>query len=132
MNWRRPWSEGLLSTGIDVKRVGLGPTPMLYFAVKHLHADAGIMVTGSHNPPTHNGFKMALYKKAGLWRRDPGDRQIAAAGDYETGEGTIEDLDIQDIYVDRLAKDYDGPRDLKIVWDAGNGATGEILRRRAA
>src|ERR1700751_5790966 len=53
--------EGLLSTGVHVKRIGLGPTPMLYFAIKHLHTDAGIMVTGSHNPPTHNGFKIALY-----------------------------------------------------------------------
>jgi phosphomannomutase len=52
-------AEGLLSTGVHVKRVGLGPTPMLYFAIKHLHADAGIMVTGSHNPPTWASASMA-------------------------------------------------------------------------
>jgi phosphomannomutase len=125
-------AEGLLSTGVDVKRVGLGPTPMLYFAVKHLHADAGIMVTGSHNPPTHNGFKMALYNGPVYGDAILEIGKIAASGDYETGEGTIEDLDIQDIYVDRLVKDYAGPRDLKIVWDAGNGAAGEILRRMTA
>ena len=58
--------------------------------------------------------------------------KVAASGDYAVGTGTIEDIDIQDVYVDRLAQDYDGPRDLKIVWDAGNGAAGEILRRLTA
>jgi phosphomannomutase len=125
-------AEGLLSTGVHVKRVGLGPTPMLYFAIKHLHADAGIMVTGSHNPPTHNGFKMALYSGPVYGDAILEIGKIAASGDYAVGQGTIEDLDIQDIYVDRLVKDYAGPRDLKIVWDAGNGAAGEILRRMTA
>jgi len=55
--------EGLISTGIDVDRVGLGPSPMLYFATIESNADAGIMVTGSHNPPTHNGFKMMHGRK---------------------------------------------------------------------
>jgi phosphomannomutase len=125
-------AEGLLSTGVHVKRVGLGPTPMLYFAVKHLHADAGIMVTGSHNPPTHNGFKMALSTGPVYGDAIQAIGAIAAAGDYETGAGTIEDLDIRDTYTDRLLQDYAGPRDLKIVWDAGNGATGDILRRMTA
>ncbi|HEX4504158.1 MAG TPA: phosphomannomutase/phosphoglucomutase [Alphaproteobacteria bacterium] len=126
-------AEGLLSTGVNVKRVGLGPTPMLYFAVKHLHADAGIMVTGSHNPPTHNGFKMALYGGPVYGDAIQEIGRLAAAGDFETGQGTIEDLDIQDIYVDRLVQDYlPGARDLKIVWDSGNGASGEILRRMTA
>ena len=78
------------------KRVGLGPTPMLYFAVKHLHADAGIMVTGSHNPPTHNGFKMALYGGPVY-----GDA-ILAIGKIAShrrlskpGTGTIEDIDLR-------------------------------------
>jgi phosphomannomutase len=125
--------EGLLSTGVDVKRIGLGPTPMLYFAVKHLHTDAGIMVTGSHNPPTHNGFKMALYSGPVYGDAIQAIGRIAAAGDYETGEGTVEDIDLRDIYVDRLAQDYlPGSRTLKIVWDAGNGAVGEILRRLTA
>ena len=125
-------AEGLLSTGVHVQRVGLGPTPMLYFAVKHLHADAGIMVTGSHNPPTHNGFKMALYGGPVYGDAIQTIGKIAATGDFQTGQGTIEDIDLRDIYVDRLVKDYDGPRDLKIVWDAGNGAAGDILRRLAA
>ena len=123
---------GLRASGADVVRVGLGPTPMLYFAIKHLHADAGIMVTGSHNPPTHNGFKMALYAGPVYGDAIQAIGKVAASGDYAVGTGTIEDIDIQDVYVDRLAQDYDGPRDLKIVWDAGNGAAGEILRRLTA
>jgi phosphomannomutase len=124
--------EGLLSTGAMVKRVGLGPTPMLYFAIKHLHTDAGIMVTGSHNPPTHNGFKMALSTGPVYGDAIQAIGTLAAAGDYETGAGALEDFDIRDAYVDRLAQDYAGPRNLTIVWDAGNGATGEILRRLTA
>jgi phosphomannomutase len=125
-------TEGLLSAGVAVKRVGLGPTPMLYFAVKHLHTDAGIMVTGSHNPPTHNGFKMALYTGPVYGDAIQEIGRIATEGDFDSGRGTIEDLDIRDVYVERLVRDYAGPRDLKIVWDAGNGATGDILRRMTA
>jgi len=125
-------AEGLLSTGVQVKRVGLGPTPMLYFAIKHLHADAGIMVTGSHNPPDHNGFKMALFSGPVYGDAIQAIGAITRSGDFETGQGSIEDLDIRDTYVDRLLQDYIGARDLRIVWDAGNGATGDILRRMTA
>jgi phosphomannomutase len=125
-------TEGLVSTGVAVKRVGLGPTPMLYYAIKHLGADAGIMVTGSHNPPTHNGFKMALSTGPVYGEAIKAIGAIAAGGDYATGQGSIEDFDIRDAYVERLLKDYEGLKPLKIVWDAGNGATGEILRRLVA
>jgi phosphomannomutase len=125
-------TEGLVSAGIHVKRVGLGPTPMLYYAIKHLGADAGIMITGSHNPPTHNGFKMALSTGPVYGDAIKAIGAIAGSGDYAAGEGTIEDFDIRDAYVERLLKDYEGVRPLKIVWDAGNGATGDILRRLVA
>src|SRR5262249_50901503 len=103
-------AEGLTSTGIDVKRVGLGPTPRLYFAIKHLHTDAGIMVTGSHNPPDYNGFKMALSSGPVYGDAILEIGRIAAAGSYATGQGKVEDLDIRDAYVDRLVKDYEGPK----------------------
>ena len=124
--------EGLLSTGAAVKQVGLGPTPMLYFAIKHLGTDAGIMVTGSHNPPTHNGFKMALKSGPVYGDAIQAIGKLAAVGDYEAGQGTLEEFDIREAYADRLARDYAGTRDLTIVWDAGNGATGDILRRLTA
>ncbi|NYZ11177.1 phosphomannomutase/phosphoglucomutase [Azospirillum sp. RWY-5-1] len=123
---------GLESTGLHVLRIGLGPTPMLYFATRDREAAAGIMITGSHNPPEYNGIKMMLGKGPvyGAMIQELGT--IAKAGDFATGQGSSETVDVKDEYVTRLLKDYDGVRDLKVVWDAGNGATGEILRRLTA
>ncbi len=120
--------DGLVDAGVTALRVGLGPTPMLYFAVYHLEADGGIMVTGSHNPPDFNGFKMMMGRKPfyGTAIQDLG-KQVAA-GDVLSGQGgTSESHDIRRAYVDRLLKDYDGTRPLKVVWDAGNGAAGAVL-----
>lgn len=124
--------EGLLLAGAQVTQVGLGPTPMLYFSVKHEAADAGIMITGSHNPPDYNGFKMLLKNAPvyGAMIKEIG--AIAEKGAYASGNGTSVVKDIRDVYTERLLKDYDGTRPLKIVWDAGNGATGDILRRMTA
>ena len=73
---------GLAASGIDVIRIGRGPSPMLYFAVHHLDVHGGIMVTGSHNPPEFNGFKMML-GKAGFFGRDIGHlAEIAAKGAF--------------------------------------------------
>lgn len=124
--------EGLTSTGLHVLRIGLGPTPMLYFATRDRAADAGIMITGSHNPPDYNGIKMMLGKGPVYGDMIQNLGRIAGAGDWAVGEGSSEHVDVRDEYVARLLKDYDGTRDLKIAWDAGNGASGEILRRLTA
>ncbi|MQP66888.1 phosphomannomutase [Niveispirillum sp. SYP-B3756] len=124
--------EGLKSTGLHVVRIGLGPTPMLYFTVRHLKLDAGLMITGSHNPPDYNGFKMMMGKAPVYGAQIQEIGTIAAAGDFATGDGTEETIDIQDAYVERLLQDYDGVKDLNVVWDNGNGAAGEILRRLVA
>lgn len=121
--------EGLKSVGLHVVRIGLGPTPMLYFTARHLKLDAGMMITGSHNPPDYNGFKMMIGKAPFFGSQILEIGKIAAAGDFEAGEGSEETIDIQDAYVDRLVADYDGTRDLNVIWDNGNGAAGEILRR---
>lgn len=122
-------SKGLIDSGADVNFIGLGPTPMLYFSVKHLKADAGIMVTGSHNPPDYNGFKMAM--NAGIIFGDKIQEigRISASGELNEGQGTRKDIDIKDAYVERLLQDLTLTRDFKIAWDAGNGAAGEILQR---
>lgn len=124
--------EGLKSAGADVLRIGLGPTPMLYFTVKHEACDAGVMITGSHNPPDYNGFKMLLSNGPvyGTMIQELGT--IAAKGAYAEGSGADRQKDMRELYVQRLLQDYDGAAPLKIVWDAGNGATGEILRRLTA
>lgn len=125
-------TEGLVSTGMDVESVGLGPTPMLYFAAKDRKADGGIMVTGSHNPPDYNGFKMMLQTGPVFGETIQELGQIAQSGDFEQGTGTAHVIDICDQYVERLLKDLTNDRPLKIVWDAGNGAAGEILQRLTA
>jgi len=120
--------DGLVDAGVTALRIGLGPTPMLYFSVYHLEADGGIMVTGSHNPPDFNGFKMMMGRKPfyGSAIQDLG-RQVAA-GDLLSGQaGTAESHDVRRAYVARLLQDYDGARPLKVVWDAGNGAAGAVL-----
>ncbi|CAA7612667.1 Phosphomannomutase [Magnetospirillum sp. LM-5] len=124
-------TEGLMSTGCTVRRVGRGPTPMLYYAAKVRDADGGIMVTGSHNPPTHNGFKMVFQGKPFFGSDIRGLGEIAAAGDFVQGQGSVVEDDIRLEYCDRLVQDWDGKRELRVVWDCGNGAAGEITEMLA-
>jgi phosphomannomutase len=109
-----------------------GPTPMLYFAVHQLSADGGIQVTGSHNPPSHNGFKMMLGKASLYGGRIQELGRIAASGAFASGDGRVVDSPVFDAYVERLLQDFPGGRELSVVWDAGNGATGEVLTALAA
>ncbi len=120
--------DGLVTSGVDVVRIGLGPTPMLYYAVNTLGVDGGLMVTGSHNPSSYNGFKMMLGKKPFFGADIAALGTIAATGKFPTGTGTIEERSVQEDYVDRLLADFTGTRALSVAWDAGNGATGEVLK----
>ena len=120
--------RGLTESGVDVVRVGLGPTPMLYFAEATLEVDAGVQVTGSHNPAEYNGFKMVL-AHAPFFGADIQDlAQLAEAGDWEEGEGVVSDYVIIDDYVARLVEGFDGAA-FRIGWDAGNGAAGEVIEK---
>ncbi|KAA0675987.1 phosphoglucomutase/phosphomannomutase PgmG [Roseomonas genomospecies 6] len=124
--------DGLVACGLHVLRIGLGPTPMLYFATRDREAAAGVMITGSHNPPDYNGIKMMLGKGPVYGQQILDLGVIASKADYVSGEGSSERIDVRDAYVDRMMRDYDGTRDLTVAWDAGNGASGEILRRLTA
>ncbi|HYM71851.1 MAG TPA: phosphomannomutase/phosphoglucomutase, partial [Stellaceae bacterium] len=122
--------EGLAAGGVDVVRIGLGPTPMLYFAAATLPVAGGIMVTGSHNPPDHNGFKLVLGGKPFYADAIQALGRVAAALDEPAGpRGEIVDQRIFDQYVERLRRDYHGVQPLNIAWDPGNGATGEVVTR---
>ncbi len=121
--------RGLTDCGIDVTNVGLGPTPMVYFTMKSRGLDAAVIITGSHSPLAYNGIKMALKTGPFYGAAVQEIGKVAASGDFESGQGSVSELDIRDIYVDRLAQDYTGPRDMKIAWDCGNGASGDIIRR---
>ncbi len=120
--------RGLVEGGLDVVRIGLGPSPMLYFAVATLGVQGGIQVTGSHNPANYNGFKMLLNGRSvfGEEIQDLGRR--AAAGDWSRGEGRIDEVDVTDAYVDALAGNFEG-KGYRVGWDAGNGAGGPIVER---
>ena len=121
--------EGLTDSGRDVVAVGLGPTPMLYFATYALDVVGGIMITGSHNPPDYNGFKMMLRKKPFFAADIQALGRRAAAGEFSTGAGKVEQVEMLDRYVERIAQDYAGKRALTVVWDAGNGSAGEAMVR---
>jgi phosphomannomutase len=120
---------GLIASGVDVVRVGLGPTPMLYYAEAVLDdVDGGIQITGSHNPANYNGFKMV--KRHGPFYGEDIQTlgRMAAAGDWETGAGTISSVDIEDAYVARMARGYSGGA-FRVGWDAGNGAAGRVIEK---
>jgi phosphomannomutase len=120
--------EGLTAAGIDVASIGVAATPMLYFAVYHLDADAGIQITGSHNPPDYNGFKMMMGKKSFFGEEIQKLGAIAAAGDWESGQGKVEQKNILDVYAARLLQDVKPGKKLKVAWDTGNGAVGVSIR----
>ena len=122
--------KGLAASGCTVTSIGLGPTGMLYFAVAELGVDAGIMITGSHNPPDYNGFKM-LFADRPFYGDDIRALGAAAAGgdwDESGVEGEIRSVDLLGRYVERLVEGS-RCRPFRIGWDAGNGATGEALER---
>jgi phosphomannomutase len=120
--------EGLAASGVDVVRIGLGPTPMLYYAEAELPVDGGIMITGSHNPGNYNGFKMVLQHGAFFGARIQELGRMAAAGDWEEGAGTVSEAEVMDDYVERLLSGFDGGA-FRVGWDCGNGAAGPIVER---
>ncbi len=123
--------DGLTASGCDVVRIGLGPTPMLYYAECVLDVDGGIQITGSHNPADYNGFKMVLRHASFFGADIQALGRMAEAGDWESGAGTVSDHDIEDAYVDRLLEGFDGGA-FRIGWDAGNGAAGRVIEKLVA
>ncbi|UNU44226.1 phosphomannomutase/phosphoglucomutase [Sphingopyxis sp. YF1] len=123
--------EGINAAGVDALNVGLGPTPMLYYAASTEEVDGGIQITGSHNPPDYNGFKMVFQGRPFYGADIAGIGAMAAAGDWESGEGSSENIDIVDAYVDRLVEGFAGGA-YRIGWDAGNGAAGTVIEKLTA
>ena len=123
--------RGLTEGGLDVVTIGTGPSPMLYFAVATLGVDGGIQVTGSHNPPDYNGFKMLLNGRSLFGTEIQALGRRSAEGDWSEGGGNVEAADVAQAYVDRLVQDFTGPA-CRVGWDAGNGAAGVVLDRLVA
>jgi len=118
--------DGIISTGVDVCCIGLAGTPMLYYSVFELEADGGVMVTGSHNPPNYNGFKMMVGKKPCYGDAIQALGALSACGDFEIGNGTITQVDVFDDYIDRLVRDVD-MQNFKVAWDPANGSAGPAV-----
>ena len=120
--------QGLVSCGLRVIDLGVVPTPMLYYGVHHLAVGGGIMVTGSHNPPQHNGFKFMLGRKSfyGEALQELGRR--IEQGAFHLGDGLVQKESLACSYIEllRVVVGNSG-RSLNAVWDAGNGASGEIV-----
>ncbi|WP_077147891.1 phosphoglucomutase/phosphomannomutase PgmG [Sphingopyxis sp. KK2] len=127
--------EGINDAGVDALNVGLGPTPMLYYAASTEKVDGGIQITGSHNPPDYNGFKMVFQGRPFYGADIAGIGTMAAAGDWEVagsgGKGSTQSIDIVDAYVDRLVEGFAGGA-YRIGWDAGNGAAGTVIEKLTA
>ncbi len=125
--------RGLEKAGVHVVDIGVGPTPMLYFAVHHLAADGGIQITGSHNPGDENGFKM-MRGKASFFGADIQKlRERIVAKDFgedRTGKGKVEPVGVEDAYVATMKERFDfAGSKLVFTLDAGNGAGGPLGMR---
>ncbi len=123
--------RGINEAGVDALNIGLGPTPMLYYAASTQPVDGGIQITGSHNPPDYNGFKMVFQGRPFFGADIQAIGAMAAAGDWENGQGSAESIDIVDAYVDRLVEGFAGGA-FRIGWDAGNGAAGTVIEKLTA
>ncbi|HOI75048.1 MAG TPA: phosphomannomutase/phosphoglucomutase [Syntrophales bacterium] len=117
-------ARGLRSTGIDVIDVGMCATPVLYYSIRHLETDGGVMVTGSHNPPEFNGFKICIGPDT-IYGNDIQEvRRIMEKGRYERGEGRMTTQDVSGAYEDLLFGNVAVRKGISVVVDGGNGVGG--------
>ncbi len=122
-------TDGILSTGMNVIDIGLVPTPVFYFSFYYLHANAGIMVTASHNPPEFNGFKVGLNKTTIYGREIQNLRLLAESGRFRRGNGKLTSQDIIPAYLRMCRSKVRIKSPLKVVFDPGNGTVGVLLER---
>lgn len=125
--------EGLRACGLDVIDIGLVPTPMLYFACWTLPVQGGVMITGSHNPPEHNGLKICVGTSSIHGDQVQQIRRLAEKRDFEKGAGKVVRQDLKEAYLDTIVKGIRHPLNIPIVCDSGNGTAGvvgpELFRR---
>ncbi|MCH7496385.1 MAG: phosphomannomutase/phosphoglucomutase [Candidatus Marinimicrobia bacterium] len=116
------FGEGLLETGTEIIDIGTVPTPANYFSMYHLDVDGAVQITGSHNPPEFNGFKLS-YRRAAVYGEQIQDLlALIQKGDFERGVGSRREEDILTPYLDMLADKIELERPLKVAMDCGNAA----------
>jgi phosphomannomutase/phosphoglucomutase len=116
--------RGLVSTGAGVIDIGECPTPVQYFSLHRFEADGGVMITGSHNPPEYNGFKLSLGKETIYGPAIQELREIIKKGGYAEGQGKAEQKPVTGEYLDYIRKGFGDLSGLRVVLDAGNGTAG--------
>jgi phosphomannomutase/phosphoglucomutase len=124
--FRDAFVEGLLSTGVSVIDVGVCPTPLLYFAIHHFRADGGVMVTGSHNPPEYNGFKLCIGLGSLYGEMILELRRLIERGAFREGKGDLSLREVVPAYRKFVTGNLSIPRRLKVVVDGGNGTAGAV------
>jgi phosphomannomutase/phosphoglucomutase len=121
--------EGLMMTGCEVKDIGCVPTPVLYFANHFLDTQTGVIVTGSHNPPDYNGLKIVIDGETLSGGSIQHLRERIEAGNFISGKGSVESIDVVPDYIERIRDDVTIARPLKVVVDCGNGVAGNVIPR---
>lgn len=122
-------TNGIRATGVDVLSIGLVPTPLLYYSIYHLHTDGGVMITGSHNPPEFNGFKLNLGKGSIYGAGIQALADLIEKDDFETGAGSITKVDVIEDYIKMVKSKITLSRKPRMVIDAGNGCGGIFAPR---
>lgn len=120
-------TRGLRASGANVKDIGQVPTPVLYFATHTLETRSGVMLTGSHNPADYNGLKIVLAGETLHGEAIQRLRERVTHGEYDSGDGQYEKLQIADNYAERVRKDVQLARPMKVVVDCGNGVSGGLV-----
>ena len=118
--------EGLLSTGCDVVNVGICPTPVYYFSIFHLNRDGGMMITGSHNPPEFNGFKVSVGKSTIFGEEIQNLGRLIKKGEFERDQGNLTKQEIIPSYQDHIKKNIHLRKKRRVIVDAGNGTGGMV------
>ena len=121
--------RGLQASGCHITDIGVVPTPLLYYSVVHLHADGGVMITGSHNPPEFNGFKTVCGASTIHGEAIQEIRRMIETGALDRGEGSVSTADVVTPYVEEVAAQFHFPRPVRAAFDAGNGTGGPVMHR---
>jgi phosphomannomutase/phosphoglucomutase len=121
--------RGLKASGCAVTDLGVVPTPVLYYSVFHLKSDGAVMITGSHNPPEFNGFKVVCGGSTIYGEAIQEIRRLIEAGDLARGAGGETAADVVTPYVNEVASQFHFPRRIHVVVDAGNGTGGPVMHR---
>ena len=119
-------SKALNSTGCNVTDIGMVPTPVLYFALHHFNADGGVMITGSHNPPEFNGFKISQGFHSLYGEKVQELKGLIEANDFEVGIGNTQQQPVLSEYMEKIFSVLEIPRKIKVVVDGGNGCFGIV------